>query len=135
MNLGDGLTAVFSEKANSPPQEVKPGQKIGQFTLVSVNEQEAVFAWNGKDYRKTIEEIQDRSREAPAETSRTDAPPPPPAAAPPKVAAGPGVETGVGIRACAPNDSTPPGTVTDGYRKIVTRSPFGESCRWEAVGR
>jgi hypothetical protein len=136
MKLGDGLTAVFSAKPSDPPSEVKPGEKIGQFTLVSVNEQEAVFAWNGKNYRKSVDEILDRSKDQPAETSRAAPPaasgPPPPVN---KTPTGPGQEVQAGIRACNPNDSMSTGTVSEGFRKVVTRTPFGESCRWEAVGR
>ena len=46
---------------------------------------------------------------------------------------GPGIELGQGSRACVPGDTTPPGTVKDGFRKVVNKTPFGNSCRWEAV--
>ena len=136
MNLGDGLTAVFAEKSGSPGKEVKPGEPIGQFMLIAVNEQEAVFGWDGKTYRKRVEEILDRSRKEDQDTSRPAAPPP--GAAPPpvaKVATGPGAETGAGTRACNVNDSTPEGAVVDGYRKVSANTPFGKACRWEAVSR
>lgn len=135
MNLGDGLTAVFSAKPSDPPMEVKPGERIGQFTLVSVNEVEAVFAWNGKNYRKTVDEILDRSKEQSAETSRPAAPPPGAPAAVIKTPTGPGVETAGGTRSCNPNDSTPAGTVVDGLRKVELSTPFGKACRWEPVAR
>jgi hypothetical protein len=32
-----------------------------------------------------------------------------------------------------PGDTTPAGTVRDGYRKLVTQTPFGNACRWELV--
>jgi hypothetical protein len=38
---------------------------------------------------------------------------------------------GNSTRACVPGDTTPPGTVQDGLRKVVSKTPFGESCRWE----
>jgi hypothetical protein len=44
-----------------------------------------------------------------------------------------GVDTGGGIRACAPGDTAPAGTMSDGYRKIVSETPFGKVCRWEKV--
>jgi hypothetical protein len=137
MNLGDGLTAVFSPKASEPPMEVKPGERIGHFTLVSVNEIEAVFAWNGKNYRKPVEELYDRSKEQSSDTSRPAGPPqgaaPPPVVA--KTPTGPDREIGAGMRACNPNDSTAVGAVVDGYRKVEMSTPFGKACRWEAVGR
>ena len=138
MNLGDGggLTAVFAEKPGVPGKEVKPGEPIGQFTLVAVNEQEAVFGWDGKTYRKRVEEILDRTRREEQETSRPAAPPAGAApAAVAKIPTGPGAETGAGTRACNANDSTPEGAVVDGFRKVMMNTPFGKACRWEAVSR
>jgi hypothetical protein len=138
MNLGDGLTAVFADKAGGTPREIKPGDPIGQFTLVSVNEQEAVFAWDGKTFRKPVNDIMDRTIVDAGESGRSTtsaaapaaAPPPPPAV---KVAAGPGADTGAGTKACVPNDSTPAGAVVDGFRKVTMSTPFGLACRWEAA--
>jgi len=33
------------------------------------------------------------------------------------------------------NDSTPDGSVVDGYRKISVPTPFGNGCRWDPVAR
>src|SRR5262249_46244467 len=95
MNIGDGLTAVFSEKPGGPGGEVKPGERIGQFKLVAVNEQEAVFEWEGQQFHKRVEDILDRAQKESADTSRPAAPPP--AAPPPavvKASSGPGAQTG-----------------------------------------
>ena len=41
---------------------------------------------------------------------------------------------GVGTyRACLDGDDSPDGTVTDGFRKVVTPLPMGLSCHWEKV--
>ena len=32
-----------------------------------------------------------------------------------------------------PGDTTPAGTVQDGMRKVVTKSPFCDVCRWETA--
>lgn len=131
MNLGDGLTAMFSERPGGRGAEVKPGEKIGQFTLVSVNEQEAVFAWNGQTFRKPVDEILDRAKSDSAESSRpvavTEAAPPPVV----KTPLGPGAQTGEATRACNVNDSTPAGSVVDGYKKVEIQTVFGKACRWE----
>jgi hypothetical protein len=136
MNIGDGLTAVFAEKPGGPGAEVKPGEKIGQFKLVSVNEQEAVFEWDGREFHKRVEEILDRTLKENTDTPHAVAAS---AAAAPaqavKLASGPGAQTGEATRACSPNDSTPSGAVVDGYRKVMTATPFGQACRWEAVAR
>jgi hypothetical protein len=44
----------------------------------------------------------------------------------------PGATSGQ-VKLCNPGDTSPAGAVVDGYRKVVTRTPFGEVCRWEPV--
>jgi mannose-6-phosphate isomerase-like protein (cupin superfamily) len=64
--------------------------------------------------------------EAPAETVTTGAPGD-------KKTARPGADVGEGYRSCLPGDSSPSGTIVDGYRKVMTTSPFGVSCGWEKM--
>ena len=40
-----------------------------------------------------------------------------------------------GVRTCVAGDTSPPGTVLEGYKKVVTRTMFGETCRWEPVNQ
>lgn len=131
MNLGDGPIAIMSEKANTPHREFRAGGQIGEFKLVAISPREVLLDWEGKQVAQGIEQLKEAAPEAQqaAQTQRTEAP----AAAQPKVQAGPGTDIGKGVRACVPNDSTPPGTVVDGLRKVVTDSPFGAVCRWEPV--
>ncbi len=131
MNI-DGISAVFSEKADSPHKEYRPGEMIGSFRLVSVNSQEVVFDWEGKPVVKRVEDLQPRKEAERAQDART-APAPPPAATVVSAPQGPGVDMGRGVRACAPNDSNPPGTIVDGLRKVVSETPFGQACRWEPM--
>ena len=140
MNIGTGPMAILSATASSAHQGLHPGETIGQFKLVDVTSDEITLEWEGKTIRKNVDELLDRGasqQQAAVTAARTDQPaappPPPPAAA--KTAMGPGADTGAGFRRCEPNDSTPPGTVVDGYRKVVSPTPFGEACRWDPVGR
>src|SRR5713226_56381 len=48
MNLVDGTTVIMSEKSGATHQGVRPGDKVGQFTLVAVNNQEITLEWDGK---------------------------------------------------------------------------------------
>lgn len=136
MNIGDGPTAILSQSANSPHEAIRPGDPIGQFKLLSVNTEEIAFEWDGKRISKKVDELIDRTvvQQAAASTPRTEQPaaPPPPVAQTPQ---GPGADTGRGFKVCAPNDSTPAGTVVDGFRKVISATPFGDSCRWDPVGR
>jgi hypothetical protein len=137
MNLGDGQVAIMSVTAASAQEEIHPGETIGQFKLVDVNTEELVLEWDGKVIHKKMDEILERAAAQQPADSR------PPEAAPPaaqvqdlvKRPTGPGADAGSGNRACDPNDSSPVGTVTDGYRKMSIPTPFGNVCRWDPVGR
>jgi mannose-6-phosphate isomerase-like protein (cupin superfamily) len=50
-----------------------------------------------------------------------------------KKTARPGADVGEGYRGCLPGDTSPSGTIVDGYRKVMTTSPFGVSCGWEKI--
>jgi hypothetical protein len=141
MNLdGDGPIALLVEKAGMPEKAIKPGETIGQFKLVDVNTSEITFAWtfNGQVVRRSLSSIMDRTAAAPAPVVGSDARRSPPLAAPPaappiKSAVGPGELTGQGTRLCDVNDSTPAGTVVNGFKKTEGRTPFGAFCVWDPV--
>jgi hypothetical protein len=135
MNLGDGPTAILSVKSGAEHRGYKPGEKIGEFKVVALNNKEIVFEWEGKYLKKSFEELADRR---PAVASAPEQPAQPAAAPPPQQQAttigkaeGPGADMGNSTRACVPGDTSPPGTVKDGLKKVVTKTPFGDSCRWE----
>jgi hypothetical protein len=147
MNLSDGTTAIMSEKAGARHHGVQPGDKVGDFTLLAIDGEEITLEWDGKPVTKKVEDMIDRSAPpAPADSSSASrntsgastasgAPTASVTAAPPKPAgeAAPGADVGRGMRACQPGDTSPPGTVSGTYHKVVTASPFGESCRWEPL--
>lgn len=135
MNLG--TVTVFLSLGKGPQQAIHPGDTIGQFKLLDVNEQEVSLEWNGQVIRKAIDEMTDHNAPEPqqavvAQTDNTPAPPPAPLV---KTAVGPGADTGRGVRVCDPNDNMPEGSVADGFRKVNRPTPFGVSCFWEPVSR
>jgi hypothetical protein len=142
MNLSDGTTAIMSEKAGARHRGVQPGDKVGDFTLLAVDGQEITLEWDGKPLTKKVDEMIDRaattapaaesasaSRNTPAAPAAPATPPPPK----PRGEAAPGEDVGNHTRACQLGDTSPPGTVSGGFRKVVTPSPFGNSCRWEPL--
>jgi hypothetical protein len=134
MNLGAGPFVILS-LANGPHLDIHPGDPIGQFTLVSVNNDELTFDWNGEKVTKTTDELKDHEsgviQAQAAAVERTAAPAP---AAPPQPAlVGPGESTPFGWKQCNMNDGLDPGTVKDGYRKTLTSTPFGKTCTWDPV--
>jgi hypothetical protein len=139
MDIGSGTTAFLSEKAGAPPQKVRYGEKIGEFTLVAVSREDIVFTWQGKKVVKKIQDLVDRSEPA----QQQAAPPPAQQASNAQstalgstassTAPSLGADVGGGFRACNPADKSPAGTVLDGYKKVISPSPFGSICRWEQV--
>ena len=138
MNLLDGTTAIMSEKPETKHVGVRPGDKIGEFTLVAVNRDEITFAWEGKEVTRKIDDMIDRAGpQQPAPSGVMPRPKPVSGSVEPQSQAQqkrsdpvPGVEVAKGIRACQPGDPSPAGTVAEGYKKLVTPTPFGDSCRW-----
>ncbi|HYP13142.1 MAG TPA: hypothetical protein VEQ63_04400 [Bryobacteraceae bacterium] len=140
VNLGQGPTVIMAVKAGAPHRGYRAGEKIGAFKIQALNLQEIIFEWDGKYVKKRIEELADKKA--------TAVPPPegPPVsvaqqapqttmlgASGPKPTGPSAVDTGNQSRACQPGDTTPAGTIQDGLRKVVAKTPFGESCRWEPV--
>ena len=119
-----------------PEKAIKPGETIGQFKLVDVNTNEITFAWtfNGEMARRSLSELADTAARLRRRISR-------PAAGRersqrrrrPKQRWGRARSPGSGFKTCQPNDSTPDGTVVGGFRKMITTTPFGKSCRWDPV--
>jgi hypothetical protein len=140
LNLGDGAVAILSEKKGDRHKAYRPGEAVGEFKLLSVTPQDIVLEWDGKRIEKKVAELIDRSAPSPdsgdqAGAQRTAAPQPAQAPAAPQVSGpvGPGVDMGAGLKACQRGDNSPPGTVMNGLKKVVSESPFGQICRWEPV--
>jgi hypothetical protein len=136
---GDGFTAIMAVKAGGPHEVVKEGQKIGEFKLAALTAEQVTLEWRDKKVTRKIEELVDRSEKAQSAAQGPAAPRPEPGAPAPAVVSstgskqGPGAELGQGMKACVPGDTTPAGTVQDGYRKVVRATPFGQMCNWVQV--
>lgn len=139
MNFGEGPRVVLAPQGK-PQKTYAVGDEVGEFRLVAVEAAGLVFEWEGRQIRKRFDELKDPGEPAPAQQASSAPQPMPPQNAPAAPAVslvqetrGPGAEAGDNIRYCQPGDPTPPGTVVDGYRKVVRKSPFGERCMWEKV--
>ena len=130
-------TIVLSDKAGGQQRGYHPGEKIGEWKIVSIDNSFVVFEWDGKEFKKRIDELLDRTplmmAEAPAQAAAASAAPKPAQQLSANGTAGPGIDTGAGLKGCVPGDKSPSGTVADGYKKVVTQTPFGVGCQWEAV--
>lgn len=145
--IGDPPTVMLSEAKGKPQKGYRPGDKVGEFKIVAVTGADVTFEWQGKNFTKTLGELADKEASkllaaAPVQQVAENAP----AAAPAAAAAvtslgggssaekqGPGQVVTPTMKQCQPGDTTPDGTIVDGYRKINTATPFGFQCRWEKV--
>ena len=136
MNIGDGPTVMMSEKSGGRQRGVHPGEKIGEFKLVSANSDELVLAFENRTVKKKVDELIDRggvesvvsAGPAGVAAGASSTPVPPPVGKPE-----PGVKLGDGLANCQANDPAPDGTIVNGMRKVVRQTPFGAACSWEAV--
>ena len=140
MNLGDGPIAMMSEQSGARHHAVHPGEMIGKFKLVSIDGEDMVLAFEDRTVRKKLQDLMDRGQDAApvqgaataaspaAGVTTTIAAPPAPAGKPE-----PGAKLTDTLSACQAGDTSPPGSVVNGMRKVVSQTPFGPACRWESV--
>ena len=135
MTLSDGETAIMSARQGEPSQGIHFGEKVGEFTLLAVENDEVTLEWTGKTVTKKVSDLRPRAdagRAAPAGRSADTAPR---AAAQPaagsRAEAGPWDEIGPNLRACRPGDTSPAGSQKDGWRKVLVQTPMGSGCHWE----
>ncbi len=131
MGLPSGMMALMSERPDARLHGVRVGEAIGDFKVVGITPQIISFEWDGKRIDRKVEELLARAPSAPPPASSsgvavTGSVPLPAPAKPLDIPAG------AGMKACAPGDPSPAGTIADGYKKIVEATPFGNACRWVA---
>ncbi len=137
MDFGAGPSVMLSEKSGGQQHTYRIGDKIGPFKLLGVNRTDILFDWNGKPVQRKLSELVDKNANAAAERAAAEAPKQAAAAAPPppvlKGEAKPGAAMSGEVKGCQPGDNSPAGTIADGFKKVVSASPFGSVCRWEPV--
>jgi hypothetical protein len=133
MSLSDGDTAIMSARSGEPSQGIHFGEKVGEFTLLAVEDDEVTLEWNGKTVTRKIAELRPRADAGRAAVAARSAEAAPKAQQQPagKVEASPWDEIGPNLRACRLGDDSPAGTQKDGWKKVLVPTPMGASCHWE----
>jgi len=126
---------LSSAKGSADQRGYHPGEKFGEWKIVSVDHEYLTLEWNGEEFKKRLDELMDHTPINVAQAA--------PAAAAPVAAKavtnvsesknGLGVDMGGDVRACAAGDDQPAGTIVDGHKKVVSQTPFSTVCRWEPV--
>ena len=133
MTLPDGETAIMSAKPGEPSEGIHFGEQVGEFTLLDIQDDEVTLEWNGKTVTKPLSALKPRQPAAHVAAARAVS-----ESAQPKmqqtsahVDAKPWDDIGPNLKACRPGDESPAGTESDGWRKVVVRTPMGDNCHWE----
>jgi hypothetical protein len=138
---GTPPTVLLSMRPGGQQKGYRAGERIGDWKIVSVDNQYVVFEWDGKEFKKRIDELMDRTTlvaEAAASTPAGPTSNVPPAAKAQSLSDSSKSDRWVDVgspdtRGCKPGDDTPAGTVTDGFKKVVSATPFGSACHWDQV--
>jgi len=142
--VADPPIIMLSAKKGDGQKGYRAGDQIADFKIVNFDSRTIVFEWEGQKFTKNLQELADRDAQSAALMNRQNIPAAQESPAPSPSSSSQilsnsgsssqgslGVEMGGGLRACVPGDASPPGTVSEGYRKVVSESPFGKVCRWE----
>lgn len=154
MDLGEGPRVVLAVAHGSPQRSYAAGETIGEFKLLAITQAGVVFEWDGKQVAARYEQMRDVAADQPVRTATASTPAAVSAhaapaqgaqAAPAAGAAGvqtiasnsnaqgkPGAGSGF-ARSCQAGDTSPAGTVADGYRKVVQDLGMFKNCYWEKV--
>ena len=144
--IGFGDPAVLLRLPKESQQPYHKGDKVGPFLLVSFSADKIVFDWNGKLVERTPEELREKESVQEVSVARQQAISPPlqvnnsgsaksvgGAAEGPKLNEQIGKDNGGGIHQCVSGEKSPPGTIVDGYKKVIATNMFGDTCMWVAV--
>jgi hypothetical protein len=142
MNFGEGPSVILSQPGKPNSQKsFHIGEQVGEFKLVAVENTGLTFDWEGKKIKSSYADLRDNTpaqEAAPPATSAQSASPGAAVTSVTQIASPaqdgrPGIDVGAGTKSCNPGDTSPAGTIADGFRKVVVRTPFGSACRWEPV--
>ncbi|HUA62698.1 MAG TPA: hypothetical protein VML19_28335 [Verrucomicrobiae bacterium] len=137
-NIGGGPQIILSEKPNTARKWLSPGDKIGDYLLVSFNSEAVELEWNGQRFIKSLAEISGHGAGGPQPSADASSQATQVAAAspPPPTSMGPGDQDQFGDRACQNNDSDPVGTHKDGFVKTELTNPLTRAkvCVWKREG-
>ncbi|MCE5307040.1 MAG: hypothetical protein LLG20_05320 [Acidobacteriales bacterium] len=140
MELGGVMMALLSEKPAMPHRAYMAGDTIGAFKLLIISRDELTLEWEGKKITRRLAELMEaRARAGSSGAAAQNGAPAAAAASPAPTTitnatpAQPGIQLDSDVRACQPGDNAPDGTVSDGYKKVMQKTPFGNMCRWQAI--
>jgi hypothetical protein len=152
MDFGKGPIALMAAQGDAAAKPVSIGEKVGEYVFRAATAERITLEWQGQTFDVLHSELANRpaakAKAAPVREARGPAGRRPAggamasaaADASPKQPAGLGGKYNIGrqIRegshAADPKDTSPAGTVYQGYVKRERRTPFGTQAWWEKQG-
>jgi hypothetical protein len=151
MDFGKGPIALMTAEGDAAAKPVSIGEKVGEYVFRAATAERITLEWQGQTFDLLHSELANRpaaKAKAPVRETRAPATRRPVGAATASAAAdaSPKQSTSLGgkynigrqIRegshAADPKDSSPAGTVYQGYVKRERRTPFGTQAWWEKQG-
>ena len=142
MSFASPVIILSTEKITQ--KSYAAGQSIGPFKIVAFDRDSVTFEWDGKEVVRKVNDLRPKEDAiaAAAAAAGVNAAAPPPVNAvrslgsiaatsdPSKPQLGDVFGDG---RSCVAGDTSPAGTVLDGYRKVITRGLMGQQCVWEKI--
>lgn len=134
-----GEPVVFLSIASEGQRGYHAGEEIGDFRIANFDRDKIALEWHGKTVERAVGELAPKEETpqqgapsaaaaAAARPVTSLAPPPPPDKKPDPAL---GDDMGGGYRTCMPGENSPAGTVIAGYKKTLSQTMFGQTCRWE----
>lgn len=120
-------TVVLGEKGKPGVRSYKPGDKFGDLYITGITPDVLILTYQGKTFERKIADLKSKTPPPTAPASHA-APVAQQRAA--ETGNGPGAQISSIERACRNGDTTPAGTVVNGYRKQIAETPMGSSCSW-----
>lgn len=147
--LGLGEPAIFLALNGGAQKTYHAGDKLDKFKLIGFTHETITLEFNDETVEKKLDDLKPKDQPPPQQSAYPL--PPAPAGAQPQAkslgsgavslgesnsaASNPtiGADYGSGFRAAVPGDTSPAGTIVDGYKKVCTHTMMGQDCHWEQV--
>jgi hypothetical protein len=147
--IGLADPTIFLAVNGSAQKSYHAGDKLDKFKLVSFDRDTITLEFDDENIEKKLEDLKPKEQAPPQQAAYSAPAPAAAAAAQPQsrsLASGSagdsstepknpalGADYGSGFRAAVPGDTSPAGTVLDGYKKVCTHTMMGQDCHWEQV--
>lgn len=138
-----GEPVVFLATGPTDEKGYRKGDMVGKFKLVAFDRDNITLEWDGRNLEhKVTDLVSHDAQQVPQPVGAAPVPAVAPvnlgAATPQKISSDGSPALGVdmgGPRGCVTGDTSPAGTVFNGYRKVIVQGLMGQSCHWEPLNK